>query len=596
MKLHGPSRTSTLSRRGSPTPLKPVSGASVSTPTSDLSSLRAQAVAAHGHSHPQTLHTYTLEQASFPYVTLALNSCAASSEQMPVFHGACPVTGEVVLEQSKLRSIKDVMITVEGRLFAPCGEATSFLSQTLSLITPAFPQPPPRTSTLDGTHSLPFSFTFPSVGSNGAPLPTSWASALSPNTKIEYIFSLRIKRKSRAARRVCGDDVLNVPIVFHPRVRPEKQPLVAWSAAGLVGEWPTDRSAWHLSTATIRGSELGQRDASLRATLGLAAPLAYPVRSYIPFTITLSDERNSAPDVLSAPIAISVDLRRGVRYVPTVIPHAVSVWCVSCGFASSKCICPKAALIKAAHANKPSQEWTWESVAVANCWQVPHSAANVRVVRGEIDLDGSLEPSFTFGGLSVSYAVHVRFSAPGREDEHFTFVEPVTLVPELGGETGSSRTSGYSSSTPSMTAGSSAYAPSIRSASPPSASSAAAAAIKAQHNALSKTLSYSPQPTSYHDLPPSYDCSQVQAGYGYGLGSTPSALKPAGRERGGKQSSPPGTPQSRASSEELELQLPVSAHSRAPCGAIRFGLKPGQPGQGETWMHMRVSEEDFLLA
>ncbi|KZO94971.1 hypothetical protein CALVIDRAFT_538460, partial [Calocera viscosa TUFC12733] len=461
---------------------------------------------------------------------------------------------------------------VEGRLFTPSGEVTSFLSHTLSLITPAFPQPAPRTSTLDGTHTLPFSFTFPSVGSNGSPLPTSWTSALSPNTKIEYIFSLRIKRKSRTARRVSGDDVLNVPIIFHPRVRAEKQPLIAWSAAGLHSEWPTERGAWHLSTATIRGSQVGQRDAQLRATLGLAAPLVYPVHSTLPFTITLSDERNSAPDVLSAPIAISVDLRRAVRYVPKAIPHAVSIWCSACGFSLSKCICPKGGCQQARF---QEQEWTWETVAVANCWQVPHSAPNVRVVRGEIELDGPLEPSFSFGGLNVSYAVHVRFTAPGKEDEHFTFVEPVTVVSELSPEGASTRLPSFSTSTPpsltsSSSAPSSAYSPSLRSASP---------APKAVQ--LTKTLSYSPTPTSYGDLPPSYDCSQVLAGY------TGPVVK--------RRQSPPSPPYSRASSEEREMQLPVSAHSRAPCGAIRMG-RPGEKRQEETWMRMQVQDEDVLLA
>ncbi|KZT61100.1 hypothetical protein CALCODRAFT_491764, partial [Calocera cornea HHB12733] len=527
-----------------------------------------------------------LEQASFPYVSLALNSAAASPDQMPVFHGACPVTGEVVLEQSKLRSIKDVMITVEGRLFTPSGEVTSFLSHTLSLITPAFPQPAPRTSTLDGTHTLPFSFTFPSVGSNGSPLPMSWTSALSPNTKIEYIFSLRIKRKSRTARRVCGDDVLNVPIVFHPRQRPEKQPLVAWSAVGVTGEWPTERGAWHLSTATIRGSQVGQRDAQLRANLGLAAPLAYPVHSTLPFTITLSDERNSAPDVLSAPIAISVDLRRAVRYVPTAIPHPVSVWCRHCGFSLSKCICQKSNCLIGGGGGRSAdrsgeQEWTWETVAVANCWQVPHSAPNVRVVRGEIELDGPLEPSFSFGGLNVSYAVHVRFSAPGKEDEHFTFVEPVTIVSELSAEGASARLPSFSGSTPSMTsssAPSSAYSPSLRSASP-----APAPSSTTKGSQLTKTLSYSPTPTAYGDLPPSYDCSQVLAGYS---GPTKKRASPAA-------ASPPI---SRASSEEREAQLPVSAHSRAPCGAIRMGQRPGEKRPEETWMRMHMQDEDVLLA
>ncbi|TRM64222.1 hypothetical protein BD626DRAFT_249145 [Schizophyllum amplum] len=375
------------------------------------------------HSHPHSLtstrapteHTIALDDGS---VVLHLRSSARSAKSLPTYFEKESVVGALHVRAGRLEGVHGITATVTGRVHTGSRpeDALTFLSESVSL----FARPPGpsrrvsvanivRPSTSNGAHGRrpSTSAAAPLAGLPAGPAQESPSTTAirtfplcislprevaldghrvkPPETFIEKRTAVSVQYEltvtlSRGMLR--SDTQISTFIAYVPSTRPSAPSLVRQLAQEQHLPVPgpaDDPQGWvTLAAGIIKGKVFKARKVELQCTLSLAKPLAYTRGSAMPVSITILSRDAQALDLLAAPAALSLRLRRRVRYwaAPSARPREVA-W----------------------------SEAT-EDVASATWWpDTTPAPGGVRRLAGEISLPRDLTPTGGVHTFSVSYAV-----------------------------------------------------------------------------------------------------------------------------------------------------------------------------------------------
>ncbi|KDR78970.1 hypothetical protein GALMADRAFT_154856 [Galerina marginata CBS 339.88] len=269
------------------------------------------------------------------------------SKHIPTFLQDTPIKGSVSLSLDKPDTIQSVVLLIQGQFLtgASPDQQLNFLNLTCSLWSPSSGEPrndlaandssaPPInnssravgaatrfTGKLHGEYSWPFSIPLPKEVVLPSGKEKEQKSFTLPQTfnerhargSINYEMSVRISRgKLQSDYRIFARFGY-IPISRPPPL-PNLRRLSYQEGTLLLG--PTiDPEGWYSEdSVTIQGSVFNNRTVQIGCTLCLAKPLCYTRGSLIPLFLRLESDDQQSLDLLSAPKAISVALKRRIRY------------------------------------------------------------------------------------------------------------------------------------------------------------------------------------------------------------------------------------------------------------------------------------------
>ncbi|KAK7436992.1 hypothetical protein VKT23_006722 [Stygiomarasmius scandens] len=357
-------------------------------------------------------HAFHLERKGHKWLTLYVRSRSRNATEPPVFLEGDEISGRVELDLDKVENIKGITVAVQGGTTAVGQEELLFLDIAQPIWTPD----PRRKSSdkLEGQHSWNFSITLPrqvvvsqlsgsgsesgsrsrsqSSSASGPPtfnLPPNFSERASP-AYIDYKLVVTVKRGTFKANQI-----LSPYFAYVPRTTPEPFSRLRQRAyrtnTGLVGP-DGDPEGWKvIGPILIRGTLFNVRKVEVQCTLAIGAPLSYPVKSPIPFFISLTsrDSDDQALDVLSAPSAIKLFLVRSMATGSDAIIDDDSV-------------------------KRRSNNFFKEGVGQAIFWPSSEGSMGMRQLQGELEIKQGLKPSFVFPRLSIRYTLDLLpFEAPG---------------------------------------------------------------------------------------------------------------------------------------------------------------------------------------
>uniref|UniRef100_D8Q435 Expressed protein n=2 Tax=Schizophyllum commune (strain H4-8 / FGSC 9210) TaxID=578458 RepID=D8Q435_SCHCM len=263
-----------------------------------------------------------------------------------------------------------------GRSLRPltsAGAGPSVASMAESEMTTLLNQPTGNVRTFPIDISLPREVV---VGGQHVKLPETFVEKRTP-VSVQYELTITL---SRGALRSVQQ--IRTSIVYVPITRPGPPSLVRELAEeqGLLVPGPADDPGGWISCAPtiVKGKVFKSRKVQIQCTLSLAKPLAYTRGSALPVAVEFRSGDAQALDLLAAPGAIPLRLRRHVRY-----------W--------------------APPASRP-REVAWSEVvddlATATWWhEVGPAPSGTRRLAGEILLPRDLAPTGGVHTFSVKYSV-----------------------------------------------------------------------------------------------------------------------------------------------------------------------------------------------
>ncbi|KAJ6558644.1 hypothetical protein B0H10DRAFT_1846698 [Mycena sp. CBHHK59/15] len=261
------------------------------------------------------------------WATLKLFSSAPAPNALPTFLEGDKITGLLTLDIPSGEKISGVAILVRGEIVIGPGKQDRLCF--LEILTPlwskggGYPGSAPRLDgRLSGDYRWPFSIyipkdvVLPDPGRRGVVrtyhLPQTF---LERSTKASAHYYLSVNITRSAFRE---DSELRTMFVYVPAVRPDPPSALRQRAYRENAPIPgpdIDRDGWHTCpTATLRGTVFNNRAVEVQCVFSLAKPLSYTRGSVIPCSLTLLCRDSQALNLLSAPTAINVHLRRQVNY------------------------------------------------------------------------------------------------------------------------------------------------------------------------------------------------------------------------------------------------------------------------------------------
>ncbi|KAJ7126828.1 hypothetical protein C8R44DRAFT_106214 [Mycena epipterygia] len=358
-------------------------------------------------------HVYPLADGKGrPWASLTLKSSAKSGKSVPTFFEKEHINGSFQLSAEKGDSIQSVTVTITGRIITGSSieDTYLFLNQSLPLWSKAESRSSGTSTKLLGDCDWPFSIPLPKAvslkdGSHDTlfRLPETF---LERHTRasISYEICVLVSRGKLRA-----DSQIKTRFGYIPNTRPDPPSLLrqlAYREHSMLPGPEVDPAGWQTSsTAVVRGTLFKTRQAAVHCMLSLANPLSYTRGTVIPCRMTLESGDNQALDMVSAPSAPVVTLRRCVRYQ------------------------------NPSTSSKREVDWveSFEDVCRAVWW--PSSGGDAapysRCLEGEIKLPKDLASSSSIGRFSVSYTVVVSsFETVGfaPSSSQPILVEPVTIA------------------------------------------------------------------------------------------------------------------------------------------------------------------------
>ncbi|KAJ7227370.1 hypothetical protein GGX14DRAFT_488992 [Mycena pura] len=324
-----------------------------------------------------------------PWATLMLRSSAKSPKSLPVFHEKEHINGSFQLTSEKSDSVQSVTVTVTGRLVtgSSVDDSFTFLRQELPLWSRAESRSSGAASKLLGTSLWPFSIPLPKAvsvkdvgGDTLYRLPETFLER-HIRASITYEISVLVSRG-----KLRSDSEIKARFAYIPSVRPESPSILRQLAyrerTELAGP-EADPAGWSVSIMeVVRGTIFKTRQTTTLCMLSLANPLSYTRGTVIPFRMTLECSDGQALDVLSAPSAPVVTLRRCVRYQ------------------------------NLSTSTKRGADWAENSEDVCRatlwpCGGADREAPYSRSLEGEIKLPKDLPSTSSIGRFTVSYTIVV---------------------------------------------------------------------------------------------------------------------------------------------------------------------------------------------
>ncbi|KAJ7067134.1 hypothetical protein C8F01DRAFT_980387 [Mycena amicta] len=347
-----------------------------------------------------------------PRATLTLRSSAKSSKSIATFHEKEHINGSFQLTAEKGDSIHSITVTITGRVItgSTIDDSYTFFSHSLPLWSKAESRSSGAATKLLGTSSWPFSIPMPKAVSlkDGSRdvlyrLPETFLERHIRGS-ISYEISVLVSRG-----KLRSDSEIKTRFAYIPGIRPDPPSLLRQLAYREHAELPgpeVDPVGWSASSTTVvRGSVFKTRQAAIHCMLSLANPLSYTRGTIIPIRLTLESTDGQALDILSAPTAPVVTLRRCVRYQ------------------------------NLATSSKRAADWvdSVEDICRAALWPSANGidAAYSRCLEGEIKLPKDLASSSSIGLFTVSYTIALSsFEATGfiPATSETILTEPVTIA------------------------------------------------------------------------------------------------------------------------------------------------------------------------
>ncbi|KAF8206139.1 hypothetical protein K438DRAFT_1668921 [Mycena galopus ATCC 62051] len=346
-----------------------------------------------------------------PWATLKVLSRSPTPAQLPTFLEGDKITGTFTLNLEQAESITSVraVVSAKGQIIpGPTDrDAFTFLEVTSTLWSkehgdPRNPSPSTYSGKLSGHYEWPFTLELPIAvtltATNHFPagtfhLPQTILERRFPNC-IQYFLVVHIDRSRFRVNSRVQTNFIYVPATRPPppsRLRQlayqQNTPLLSPSA---------DPDGWHqFPSFTVRGTVFNARQVEATCHFALAKPLCYTRGSPIPCAITLSSRDTQALDLLSAPRAISVHLRRRLKPLLSASQRN-GIFDANADLSAD----PSESM--AAATWWPSLSGASEEIALG-----PSRRMSRRRLDGEIQIPASLKPSCKIAHFAVEYTVEL---------------------------------------------------------------------------------------------------------------------------------------------------------------------------------------------
>ncbi|KAJ6550988.1 hypothetical protein DFH09DRAFT_603593 [Mycena vulgaris] len=333
---------------------------------------------------PRVARRYPLsERNQKQWGVLTVTSAARSAQSLPLYYEGDSIEGSFETDPGNSDSIRSITISVSGSIVTgPLADDTSaFLHLSSSLWSR-------RSSTLRVGHRVwPFSISLPSEATTASGggrsstfrLPETFALR---NSGLSVVYEVSVA-VSRGLFRT--ENKFKTQFRYVPRTAPSPPSILRQGAysehTALMGP-RDDPPGWETPvTVMAHGHVFKTRQAVVQCTLSLATPLSYTRGSVIPCWIIIESGDPDALELFASQNALSVRLRRRVRYQATALLTVHNV--------------------------DPRPLVT--DVASASWWPQPtyDSTAYTRTLEGEIRVPANLTSSGEMGlaQFSVSYTV-----------------------------------------------------------------------------------------------------------------------------------------------------------------------------------------------
>ncbi|KAK7016287.1 hypothetical protein R3P38DRAFT_3203434 [Favolaschia claudopus] len=381
-------------------------------------------------------YTFDLvNKAGKPWAVLSILGNEEYSKTIPAFDEGVPVAGEVRLDLESSDSIHAIILSVKGQLITGINPVTFIDVQTTlwsrSMGDPRKPSSDGSNSKwnekLKGNYVWPFSVSLPptiTIGNEVYRLPESF-SERHTRAQIEYEVSTRyqsVLTKNTTLR-------LNTVVHYIPFSRPTPssglRQLAYSQHTALLGP-ESDPEGWYNTSSFRTKGKLLSSTQTVEAIckLSLALPLCYTRGTSIPCAIVIECEDPQALELLTAPEAIVLRMRRSVRFhtgekaaahfgdIPTKL-----VWKEELDHSELASWWPAA--------DRALETDSTETIAV-NPFQ--------RMLRGEIHLRPDLTTSSAIEYFRIEYSVVLfPFDAPGFEslDSDPLVIQPLSVAAQL---------------------------------------------------------------------------------------------------------------------------------------------------------------------
>ncbi|ESK95335.1 hypothetical protein Moror_3907 [Moniliophthora roreri MCA 2997] len=323
-------------------------------------------------------HSYSLDRRGHKWLSMFVTSRSRSSMSAPVYIEGDTINGRVELDLDRPETIKGVVVAVQASVIAVGEEEFQFLNMEETLWQPGTHQK----DKLWGRYMWPFTFTLPvtvdtsrgQTSTHGLP-PNFSEKACS--TYIDYKFIVNVKRGAFKPNQTLSSYFVYKPISSPPPPSPRRE-LAYRSGRALPGP-ADDPDGWKVyPPARIKGLLFNGRKACVDCTLAIATPLSYAVRSPIPLALMIASVDEQALELLAKPTAIRVVLVR----------HLAAGSATDSGGSKSRG--------GGVFRSVVGRATFWSSREGSN------TEGGTRFLQGELEVDGSLKPSFSFPRLSVT--------------------------------------------------------------------------------------------------------------------------------------------------------------------------------------------------
>ncbi|KAJ7364355.1 hypothetical protein DFH08DRAFT_682183 [Mycena albidolilacea] len=348
-----------------------------------------------------------------PWATLKVLSRSPSPSQLPTFLEGDKITGTFIFNLEKGENITCVRAVAKGQVIpGPTDrDALTFLEVASTLWSKENGDPRNPDSScgkLCGHYEWPFTLEIPAAVTLAATnhfragtfhLPQSYLERRFP-TSIQYFLVVHIDRSRFRVNSRVETNFAYVPATRPPPPSALRQ-LAYQQNTSLLGP-EADPQGWEqFPSFTVRGTVFSTRRVETTCHFSLAKPLCYTRGSPIPCAMTMSSTDSQALDLLSAPRAIFVHLRRRLKPIQPASKR-------------NGIFDANADLSADPAENIVAASW-WPSLGGAPPDIVlgPSQRLSRRRLDGEIQLPTSLKPSSRMAHFAVEYTVEVLpFKAP----------------------------------------------------------------------------------------------------------------------------------------------------------------------------------------
>ncbi|KAF7363032.1 hypothetical protein MVEN_00655000 [Mycena venus] len=320
-----------------------------------------------------------LDKRGKPWGILDFGSGARSAKSIPLFYEDDIIHGSLEMDIEKGDSMRSVTVKVEGSVITGTmvDDRTRFLHLSTCLWTRKTSPPAVGHAIWPFSISLPREVTIPLSGQQSTfRMPQSF---LERNARVTVLYEISVS----LSRGMFRSDSKHDSDTFHAQSQTRPLPLRqrAYRLNRPLRGPTDDPEGWETSvTAMAHGYVFRTRQAVVQCTLSLARPLCYTRGSVIPCWITLTSGDAEALELYGAPDALTIHLRRCVRWKSADMPSMQQV----------------------------QGNMSLTAVARAVWWMRsddPRNDAYTRVLEGELRVPSDLACSSAMGSFSIAYAI-----------------------------------------------------------------------------------------------------------------------------------------------------------------------------------------------